>query len=222
MTESQLVSALVESPVPRPDALARDAASRLFPTWQAVVVGAPIAVILAALLGCLTALAIALPLGLVVVDDPKPAWFGHVSEAAMLPGVSLGIWLVVRWMRRRRAAFTALAREGEIVAAYDVAASSLVAALATRAGAAIVRAALRRAVGRTVAQAFGGPIAAAELDGKIIEARTVADARGRFRVPEMMLADRAGGYVALLHRGGWIAPQRVLRRRIRTAAGLSS
>jgi hypothetical protein len=91
MTESQLVSALVESPVPRPDALARDVASRLFPTWQAVLVGAPIAVILGAVLGCITALAIALPLGLLVVEDPKPAWFGHVSEVAMLPGVALGI-----------------------------------------------------------------------------------------------------------------------------------
>lgn len=114
MTESQLVSALVESPVPRPDVLARDAASRLFTTWQAVLVGAPIAVILAALLECITALAIALPLGLVVVDNPKPAWFGHVSEAAMLPGVSLGIWLVVRWMRRWRAAFSTGRRPCEL------------------------------------------------------------------------------------------------------------
>ena len=65
----------------------------------------------------------------------------------------------------------------------------------------------------TSAQVFGGPIASAELDGMIVEARTAADARGRFRTPELMLADRAGRYVALLHRGGWIAAQRVLRRR---------
>jgi hypothetical protein len=213
MTESQLVSALLESPIPRPDGLARDVASRLFPAWQAVLVGVPIAVILAAALGLVTALAIALPLGLVIVEHPKPAWFGHVSELAMLPGVALGIWLVVRWMRRRRAAFTNLAREGAIVPAYDIAASGLAGALGTRAGAAIARVALGGAVGGTVAQVFGGPIAAAELDGKIVEARTAADARGRFRVPELMLADRAGGYVALLHRAGWIAPQRVLRRR---------
>jgi hypothetical protein len=115
-------------------------------------------------------------------------------------------------MRRRRAAFAALAREGAVVPAYDIAATGLAGALGTRAGAAIARAALG-AVGGTVAQVFGGPIAAAELDGKIVEARTAADARGRFRVPELMLADRAGGYVALLHRAGWIAPQRVLRRR---------
>src|SRR3954464_7708988 len=123
MTETQLISALVDSPVPRHDALARDVATRLFPTWQAVLVGAPIAVCLAAVFGLITALAIALPLGRLVAEDPKPAWFGYVSELAMLPGVALGIWLVVRWMRGRRAAFATLAREGTIVPAYDIAAS---------------------------------------------------------------------------------------------------
>ncbi len=211
MTESELVAALIESPVPRPPELARRLASKLFPLWQVVLVGAPVGLVLAALLGCLSALAIALPLGLVVGGGVKPAWFGHVSEAAMLPGAALGIWLVWRWMARRRASFATLAREGTIVPAHDVAAGGLAGVLGTRAGGAIARAALG-SVGGTVAQVFGGPIAVAEVDGEIIEARTAADAGGRFRVPELMLAGR-GRYVALLHRAGWIAPQRVLRRR---------
>src|SRR5262245_12035160 len=125
MTAPELVSAVVDSPVPRPGALARDVASRLFPTWQAVLVGAPVAVILALVLGCITALAVALPLGLVVVEYPKPTWFARLSEAAMLPGVALAIWLVVRWMRRRRAAFAELAREGAIVPTVAIAAKGL-------------------------------------------------------------------------------------------------
>lgn len=213
MTESELVAALIDASVPRPEALSRAVASRLFPTWQAALVGVPIAVILAAVLGLITALAIALPLG-TVVGDPKPAWFGHVSEAAMVPGIALGIWLVVRWMRRRRAQFATLARAGAIVPAFDLAASGLARVLGTKTGAAIAQAALG-AVGGTVVQVFGGPIAAGALDDTIVEARTVADARGRFRVPELMLADATGGYVALLHRSGWIAAQRVLRRRPR-------
>jgi len=212
MSEARLVVTLAEAPVPRPEPLAREAANRLFPLWQALLVGIPFAVMAAALLGVATALAIALPLGS-LVGSPKPAWFGHVSEAAMLPGVVLGIWLVVRWMRRRREQFAALAREGTIVPSYDVAATGLAGALGSRAGAMVARAALGSALGSTVAQVYGGPIAAGELHGTIIEARTTADAKGRFRVPELMLVNASGRYVALMHRAGWIAAQRVLRRR---------
>lgn len=172
--------------------------------------GAPLALILGAVLGLFIALAIALPLGH-FVGDPKPAWFGRMSEAAMLLGAALGIWLVVRWMRRRRAEFVTLAREGTIVPAYDLATGNV---LGTRDGVALAHAVLG-AVGATIAQVYGGPIAAAELDGVIIEARTAADMRGRFRIPELMLVDSTGSYVALLHRIGWIAPQRVLRRKRR-------
>jgi hypothetical protein len=206
----ELISALIEAPVPRPDALALAGGRKLFPTWQAALVGVPIGIIVAAMLGLATALLVALPLG-AVVGKPLPPWFGHVSEAAMVVGAALGGWLVVRWMRRRRAQFVELVRSGSIVPTYDVAATGLAGALGTRAGATVARAALG-AVGGTVAQVYGGPIAIAELDGQRIEARTAADSRGRFRIPEMMLVDRTGGYVALLDRTGWIAPQRVLRR----------
>jgi len=211
MTSSELVASLIASPVPRSEALARDTARRLFPAWQAVLVGVPIALIAATVLGCVSALAIALPLGM-AIGNPKPVWFGYVSEAAMVPGFALGVWWVVRWMRRRQTDFATLARDGSIVSAFDVAATGIAGALGTEVGAAVAKVALG-AVGGTVAQVFGGPIAAGELNGEIIEARTAADARGRFRVPELMLVDHTGGYVALLHRAGWIAPQRVLRRR---------
>jgi hypothetical protein len=211
MTATELVTALFEAPAPRPEPLVRETASRLFPLWQAVLVGVPVAVMAAALLGLITALAVALPLG-EVVKDPKPAWFGHVSELAMLPGAALGIWLVVRWMRGRRLQFAKLAREGTVVPTYDVAATGLAGALGTRAGAMVAQAALG-SVGRTAAAAYGGPVVAANLDGTIVEARTVADAQRRFPVPDAMLVDAQGRYVALMRHDGWIAVQRVLRRR---------
>lgn len=215
MSTEELVAHLINSPTPRPPAIAQAAASRLFPRWQAALVGVPVALILASVLGCVAAIAVALPLGQ-LVGTPKPAWFGHVSEVAGLAGVVLGVWLVVRWMRGRRRAFETLAREGAIVPAYDIAATGLGAALGTDVGRALAHVALG-AVGGTLTQVFGGPIAIAQLDGQLIEARTAADASGRFRVPELMLADRSGGYVALLHRSGWIAAQRVLRRRPATS-----
>src|SRR5262245_39244898 len=212
MRESELVVALLEAPVPRPEPLVPEAAKRLCPVWQAVLVGVPFAVMAAAMLAVVTSLAIALPLG-AVVGNAKPTWFGHVSEAAALLGAALGIWLVVRWMRGRRAQFTALAREGTIVPSFDLAATGLAGALGTPTGAMVAGAALGSAVAGTMTQIYGGPIAAAELDGTLIEARTVADARGRFRVPDLMLVHASGRYVALMHRTGWIAAQRVLRRK---------
>ncbi|MDB4961904.1 MAG: hypothetical protein JWP01_1903 [Myxococcales bacterium] len=210
VSAQELISALIQTPAPRPDAIAIAGGRKLFPTWQAVLVGAPVGVIAASMLGLVAALAVALPLG-AVVGKPLPPWFGRMSEAVMVVGALLGIWLVVRWMRGRRAHFVELVRSGSVVPAFDVAATGLAGALGTRAGKTVARVALG-AVGGTVAQVYGGPIAVAELDGQRIEARTAADSRGRFRVPEFMLVDRTGRYVALLDRTGWIAPQRVLRR----------
>ncbi len=212
MSTSKLIDELIAAPTPRPATIADEVAGKLFPLWQAVLVGVPTALIIGCVLGCVAAIAVALPLG-IIVGNPKPPWFGYVAGTAGLAGAALAAWLVFRWMRGRRRAFAALARDGVIVPAYDVAATGLGGALGTDVGKALAHAALG-ALGGTVAQVFGGPIAAARLDGEVIEARTAADALGRFRAPELMLADRSGGYVALLHRSGWIAPQRVLRRRV--------
>ncbi len=211
MTKAELVSALIDAPVPRSTELSVAGGRRLFPTWQAVLVGAPTGIILGSMLGLVTALAVALPLRQ-VVGTPLPSWFGHVSEVAMLVGATFGVWLTVRWLRGRRAQFVELVRTGSIVPTTDRAATGLAGALGTRAGATVARIALGGAVGSTVAQVYGGPIAVVEHDGQRIEARTTADHRGQFRVPEMMLVDRSSRYVALLDRSGWIAPQRVLRR----------
>jgi len=188
------------------------AAGRLFPIWQALLIGVPIGLIAASIFGLALALVVALPLG-AVIGPSKPSWFGHVSEAVAVGGAAVGLWLVMRWLRGRRAGFATLVRTGELLPAEEVEKAGLARALGTRAGVTIARLALGGAVGSTIAQIYGGPVACAVLDGEIVEARTAADARGRFRFPELMLVDRRASYVALLHRAGWIIPQRVLRRR---------
>lgn len=211
MTDAQLVKELLESTTPRPEPLARATAAKLFPLWQMVLVGAPIGLIAAAMLGLATTLVVALPLGQ-FVGYQRPAWFGHLSEVTLIVGAGIGVWLVVWWMRRRRAHFAALARNGVLLPAHDRDADGLAGALGSSVGATLAKVALG-GLGGTLVQVYGGPIAVAKLDGTVIEARTVANSRGQFRVPELMLADATGGYVALMHRSGWIAAQRVLRRR---------
>jgi hypothetical protein len=109
--------------------------------------------------------------------QPRPSWFGTMSELALLPGTAASVYRVVRWMRRRRASFATLVREGTLSPTFDVAASGLARIVSSPA----VRVAGRMALG-TVRS-------------------TIA------------LAHRDVRYVALLHEAGWIAPQRVLRRR---------
>jgi hypothetical protein len=118
----------------------------------------------------------------------------------------------VRWMRRRRASFARLVREGTLAPTFDVAAGGLARVVGSPIGRVAGRMAFG-AVGSTIAQVYGGPVVGAEIDGQVIEARTVADTGGRFRLPSYMLAHPEVRYVALLHGAGWIAPQRVLRRR---------
>jgi hypothetical protein len=78
----------------------------------------------------------------------------------MFPGFATGIWLVVRWLRRRRIQFVALAKEGCVVPAYDIAATWSAAVIGSSGGMFVARAALG-SVGSVVAQAYGGPIVAA-------------------------------------------------------------
>ncbi|MGC4121238.1 MAG: hypothetical protein QM765_43010 [Myxococcales bacterium] len=116
----ELVKNLLAHPAPRPDSLARDAAARLFPTWQAILVGVPFALILGPAMGALLALVVALPVGLLL--EPRPAWLGNLSDLLLLAGTVLGVCLVVLWLVRRRASFAALAREGMLFPTIDVAA----------------------------------------------------------------------------------------------------
>jgi hypothetical protein len=175
----------------------REAAAKLFPMWQAVLVGAPIALIVGSLLGLTLALAVSLSLG---------KGNGTLSNVLLVVGQAIGVWLVVRWMKRRRADFAMLVRSGELVPPTDAADPTLGAVSAT-----IARVALG-SLGATVAQIYGGPILRVRHGGEILEIRSVADARGRFRIPELVLVERDAKYVALFHRSGWMAPQRVLRR----------
>lgn len=207
---AELVTALLASPTPRPDALSRPAAARLFPWWQAALVGVPAALIIGAISGCLLALVVALPLGH-FVGQPRPAWFGRMSEGLLFAGMALGAMLVLIWLRRRRARFAALVREGTLFPTFDVEATGFGKTLSNPVVRAVVEVGLD-GVGGTLRQIYSAPVVAAEVDGTIIEARTPGDWRGRFPRPSHMLVQPGNRYVALLGAAG-LSPQRVLRRR---------
>ncbi len=197
MTDADLILALERAPNPRPEQLVRAAARRLFPLWQAILVGVPIALIAASILGVALGLSIALAVG--AVAGERPPWLEDVSTTALVVGGGIGVALVVRWLRRRRAAFSILARTGEL--------------LPTR----ILRTAGPIAAGlsRTLGEVYNWPIVGSELDGELVEVRTSRQTAfgpsGEIRAPRLMLVDRRAPYVALIQSRS-IHPQRILRR----------
>ncbi len=215
-SRQDLVAALLAAPTPRPDALAREAAGQLFPTWQAILVGVPFALIVGAMTGLLLSLLVALPVGH-FVGKPLPAWVGRMSEILLFAGMALGAGLVFIWLRRRRASFAALVRDGTMFPTIDVGTSGLGGVLASKAGRAAAELALD-ALGGTLAQIYGAPIVGAEVDGSVVEVRTPGNWRGRFPRPSHMLVQPGNRYVALLGAAG-LSPQRVLRRRPAKPAG---
>jgi len=210
MTPKELAAALLAAPTPRPDALARQAGRRLFPAWQALLVGVPFGLVASALTGCVLGLVVALPVGH-FVGRPRPPWLGTMSVALLFVGAALGLVVVALWLARRRARFVALAREGTVFPTFDVGVTRLGRALGNKVVGAAVELALD-GVGGTLRQIYCAPVVAAEVDGTIIEVRTPGDWRGRFPRPSHMIVQPGNPYVALLGEAG-ISPQRVLRRR---------
>ena len=216
MTPNELAAALLAAPTPRPDALARQAGRRLFPTWQALLVGLPLGLIAGALTGCVLALVVALPVAH-FVGQPRPPWLGTMSEVVLSAGGALGLLVVALWLVRRRARFVALAREGTVFPTFDVGLTGLGRALGNKVVGAAVELALD-GVGSTLRQIYCAPVVAAEVDGTIVEVRTPGDWRGRFPRPSHMIVQPGNPYVALLGQAG-LRPQRVRRRRPAKEAG---
>lgn len=218
MSDLQLITELLESPSPRPERVSRRVAARLFPWWQAVLVGVPLALGLTLLCGPALMVLWALPAAkLLHVETPVPDWFGHVSACFLFVGVALSIGIAVRMMRKRRRAFVELARDGVVVETTWRDATGLAGALGSDVGKAVAGWAFGGGVAHSLAATYGAPIVIGSVNGENVEARAVAPFIGEPRVPELMLvgANKAGPvglYVGMIGRAGWIAPQRVLRR----------
>jgi hypothetical protein len=212
MTRKELVQALFTTPTPRPDAIVYPGARKLFPTWLMILVGLTVMPVSSAALAMLSNLVV-LIVGVAIVGKPEPPWLSTLTTIVGLLAAAAGVYLNLRWILRRRASFIELMRIGALLPVSDVEFGALGAVMGSRAGRAVVGLALSGAATSAVASYFGPPIVMVEIGDQLIAARSRADGPGPSGRASHMLAHPCVRYVALVDEGGWIAPQRVLRRR---------
>jgi hypothetical protein len=211
MSRKELIQALFTIPTPRPDAVVYPGARKLFPTWLMILIGLTVMPISSAALAVLSEFVVLL-IGSAIVERPEPPWLSGLVTIVALLGFAAGVYLNLRWILRRRASFVELVRIGVLLVASDVEPGVLGAVMGTWVGRAVAVIVLRGA-GAAAAAYFGAPVVKVEIDGRIIEARSRADGPGPSGRASHMLAHPDLRYVALVDQGGWIEPQRVLRRR---------
>jgi hypothetical protein len=207
---SDVLRTLGGEPPLRAEIDVRAVATRLFPVWQAFLVGLPLALIIGSILGVMVGLVVAMSLT-EIVGPPRPEWMGTLSEVllyAVMAATCAGVFAV---MRRRRAQFFSLARNGIVVPTVDVDGKGLSQALGNEAAQAAARLALG-AAGGTLALMYGGPIVGGQVGDELLEVRVPADSKGRFPRPQHMLVQSGNSYVALIG-PDWIKPQKISRRR---------
>lgn len=212
MTRKDLNHAVFTIPTPRPDAVVYPGARALFPTWLMILIGLTVMPMSSAALALACEL-VALIVGHAIVGKSEPPWLLTTATTVALLGAAAGVFLNLRWLARRRASFIELMRTGALLPVSDVDPDGLGAVVGNRFGRAAIRIALSGAGSRAVTSYFGPPIVKVEIDGQIIQARSRADGPGPSGRASHMLAHPRIRYVALVDESGWIAPQRMLRRR---------